>query len=76
MQQFAAMLGRTADGALVLDQDGKVRFWNRAAERLLGFQPDEVLARPCHEVMRRQTLGAHPRVQALLIAFPPGVRPS
>ena len=57
MKQLIATLAGTADGALLMDQDGKVVFWNGAAERLLGFRADEILGRPCHEVMRGKTLG-------------------
>jgi len=60
MKQLTEMFARTADGVLVLDQDQKVVFWNRAAERLLGFLADEVLGRPCHEVMCGETLGGQP----------------
>lgn len=64
MKQLTATLDRSADGALVLDQDGKVVFWNRAAERLLGFRADEILGRPCHEVMRGETLSGQPLCSA------------
>ncbi len=56
MKQLVAMLGSAADGAMLVDQDGKVVFLNRAAERLLGFRAKAVLGRPCHEVMRGETL--------------------
>ncbi len=55
-----ATLARTADGAFLVDRDGNVAFWNRAAERLLGFRADQVIGRPCHEVFRGETLGGHP----------------
>ncbi len=64
MEPLTGMLARTADGALVLDQDGRVVLWNRAAERLLGFRADEVLGRPCHEVMCGKTLGGQPLCSA------------
>ena len=60
MKQLAAMLARSADGAMLVDQDGKVRYWNRAAARLLGLQAPDVLGRPCHEVLRAETLGGAP----------------
>lgn len=55
-----ATLEGTADGALLLDADNKVVFWNSAAERLLGFRAEEVIGRPCHEVMRGKTIKGHP----------------
>lgn len=60
MKQLIAMLAGTADGAMLADQDSKVVFWNKAAERLLGYRAEEVIGRPCHEVMRGETLAGHP----------------
>lgn len=60
MKQLTAMLGRTAEGAMVVDQEGKVAFWNRAAQRLLGFKAQEVMGRPCCEIIRGETLSGHP----------------
>ncbi len=55
-----AMLARTVDGAMLVNEDGHVILWNKAAERLSGFQAGEVLGRPGHEVMRGETLAGHP----------------
>ena len=60
MKQLMAALEGAADGALVLDTEGQVVFWNSAAERLLGFRAEEVIGRPCHEVIRGKTLQGHP----------------
>lgn len=60
MKQLVATLEGTADGALILDAENRVVFWNSAAERLLGFRAEEVIGRPCHEVMRGKTLSGHP----------------
>jgi len=40
----------TGDGAAILDSDGRITFWNTAAEELFGLARAEVLGRPCHEV--------------------------
>lgn len=60
MKQLMVTLEGAADGALILDTEDKVVFWNSAAERLLGFRAEEVIGRPCHEVMRGKTLKGHP----------------
>jgi PAS domain S-box-containing protein len=60
MKAVKAMLARTADGAVLVDEAGHVVFWNKAAQRLLGFQAAEVLGRPCHDVMRGETFTGHP----------------
>lgn len=59
-RSIATMLSRTADGALLADEQGTVVLWNKAAERLLGFRASEVLGRPCHDVMRGETLSGQP----------------
>jgi PAS domain S-box-containing protein len=60
VKQLVATFERAADGAVILDTDNKVMFWNAAAERLLGFRAEEVIGRPCHEVMRGKTIKGHP----------------
>lgn len=60
VKQLITTLERTAEGAMVLDQEGKIVFWNRAAQRLLGFNAQEVVGHPCCEVIRGETLGGQP----------------
>ncbi|HQV12246.1 MAG TPA: PAS and helix-turn-helix domain-containing protein [Nitrospira sp.] len=60
MKQVSVMLQRTTDGAMLMNGDGNVILWNKAAERLLGFFASEVIGRPCEEVMRGETLAGHP----------------
>jgi len=43
-------LSRTGDGAVVIDHDGRITFWNAAAEQILGRTSREALGRPCCEV--------------------------
>ncbi|MEW6544715.1 MAG: PAS and helix-turn-helix domain-containing protein [Nitrospirota bacterium] len=64
MKQVLSMLAGAADGAMLVDEQGRVVFWNRAAERMLGFRAEAVLGRPCHDVFRGQTLGGHPLCSA------------
>jgi PAS domain S-box-containing protein len=40
----------TGDGATILDRDGRITFWNTAAEELFGLTRAEALGRPCYEV--------------------------
>jgi len=60
MEGVKAMVARAADGAMLVDEEGKVIIWNKAAERLLGFRAQEVIGRPCREVMCGSTLGGEP----------------
>lgn len=45
------VLGRTADAMVAIDGDLNIVGWNDAATRLLGYEANEALGRPCHEVM-------------------------
>jgi PAS domain S-box-containing protein len=43
-------LTRAGDGVLVADANGRVLLWNRAAERVLGWDASEAIGRTCCEV--------------------------
>lgn len=60
MKQLAAMVERTADGAMAVNEDGHVILWNKEAERLLGFTAQDVIGRPCREILCGETLGGQP----------------
>lgn len=60
MEQIIAMLARVSDGAMLMDQQGRIAFWNQAAERLFGLRAEEVIGRPCHEVICGRTLDGQP----------------
>lgn len=59
-RSIITMLTRTADGAMLADEQGVVVLWNKAAERLLGLLAVDIIGRPCHEVMRGETLSGQP----------------
>lgn len=44
-------LHRAGDGVFVVDGEGRIALWNRAAERILEYPAREVLGRPCCEVL-------------------------
>jgi len=46
------ILGNVADGVFTVDRQFRITFFNRAAEQITGFSPDEALGRPCFEVFR------------------------
>lgn len=45
------LLGRTADGMVAVAPGGAILAWNESATRLLDWTEDEVLGRPCYEVL-------------------------
>jgi PAS domain S-box-containing protein len=49
--ELLEVLGRTADGMIAIDPEMRVVGWNRAATDLLGYEAEEVLGRPCYEIL-------------------------
>jgi PAS domain S-box-containing protein len=45
------VLEGSSDAVVATDAQGRVVVWNRAAEKLLGYRADEVLGRPCYDVL-------------------------
>jgi PAS domain S-box-containing protein len=55
-----ALLTNTADGVCAIGIDGRIVFWNRSAERLLGYAAREVVGKPCCDVfVGRDPAGNH-----------------
>ncbi len=52
-----ASLAAASIGAYVVTVDQTIVFWNTAAERILGFVPQDVLGRRCHEVLQGMAPG-------------------
>jgi len=51
MKRLFESLSRTNDGAFVIDARHRIIFWNQAAEKILGFTAQEVIGRPCYEIL-------------------------
>lgn len=49
----AALLDEARDAILVRDVEGRIVFWNKGAERIFGWQADEVLGKPAADVLAR-----------------------
>jgi len=47
---ICALFENTADGVWVSGPDGRILFWNRAAEAILGYPAPQVVGQLCHEV--------------------------
>ncbi len=53
--RFEAVLASISDGVFTVDRDWRIHCFNRAAEEITGYRREEVLGRPCHEVLRAET---------------------
>jgi two-component system phosphate regulon sensor histidine kinase PhoR len=51
--QAADVLSHVGDGVFLVDPDGKIRFWNPAAEEITGVQAEAVVGRKPDDVFRR-----------------------
>ena len=61
--------------AFATDQDDRIVFWNPGAARLLGREPDEVLGRRTHRVLRERDFFVHgQRGMSVTLLMIPGRR--
>lgn len=51
MDDILRIFDHTGDGAWAVDEEQRIVYWNATATRLLGFRAEEVVGRPCHEVL-------------------------
>ncbi|TSA47053.1 MAG: PAS domain S-box protein, partial [Deltaproteobacteria bacterium] len=47
---FQTIFDCVADGIFTIDKSRRITSFNRAAERITGFTPDEAIGKLCHEV--------------------------
>ena len=48
---LAAIFANTADGVWISDPEGRISFWNRAAETILGYPAQQVVGQLCGEIL-------------------------
>jgi PAS domain S-box-containing protein len=51
MESLFRVLDGAADGVYVIDEDQRIVYWNKAAEEILGYAPEEVVGRACYEIL-------------------------
>lgn len=54
MSEMIEALNDAADGAFVVDEQLQIRFWNEAAEEILGFGNGDVLGQKCYQLLQGQ----------------------
>lgn len=55
-----SLFERSGDGVCVVDYDQRIVYWNRTAERLLGFKAADAVGRKCYEVIAGPDFMGHP----------------
>lgn len=48
---YKSSLDELYDGVYYVDQERKIRYWNKAAERLTGYKSSEVVGKPCSDIL-------------------------
>lgn len=52
MTEFRSLVELASDAALAIGANARVVAWNERAATLLGYTPDQVLGRPCYEILQ------------------------
>ena len=59
MSRLFEALRDAADGAFVIDEDLRIRYWNKAAETMLGFGSDDITGQFCYHLLHGYDEGRH-----------------
>lgn len=49
--KFRSITASAQDAILMLDNEGKISYWNAAAEKIFGYSEQETLGQPLHELL-------------------------
>ena len=52
LEHLTAVLDHVGEGVFTVDNDKRITFFNRAAERITGFTAAEAVGRPCRDIFR------------------------
>jgi PAS domain S-box-containing protein len=66
VRRLAAVVESSADAIFSKDIDGTIRTWNRGAERLFGYTPDEAVGRPVRMLVPEDRAEEWDQVMSLL----------
>ncbi len=53
-REQAQLLDLAHDGVMALDEDGTIRYWNRGAEQMYGYAPQEALGKIIHDLLKTE----------------------
>jgi PAS domain S-box-containing protein len=54
-EKFRTLANTAKDAILMIDNEGKISFWNKSSEEIFGYQSDEVMGVELHEVILRKS---------------------
>jgi len=72
LQYQASLLNNVSDAVIAIDLDLNIQAWNKAAENVYGWDPEEVIGKPLSEVLKSAFIGAT-REQAIKEVFEKGI---
>lgn len=58
-ERFRSLAQSATDGFISADSEGKIIFWNEAAEELFGYTADEALGQPVYMIVPERLRGVH-----------------
>jgi len=58
-ERFRSVVETASDAVINIDSQGIISFWNKAAETIFGFSPDEMLGKPLTAIMPKRFRQAH-----------------
>ena len=50
-EKFRSISAGALDGIVMIDAEGRISFWNKAAETIFGYSPDEAVGKELHELL-------------------------
>lgn len=59
VERFRSVVQSAVEGIVLADEQGRVISWNRAAERMFGYQPEEILGESLAKLMPERYRPAH-----------------
>jgi len=66
-ERFRGIAGSATDAVIMLDDRGRVTYWNPAAERILGYTSDEIMGKELHRLVLKDE--DHKRFNAGFLGF-------
>lgn len=54
-EQFRTVTASAQDGIIMIDDDGNIVLWNQSAEKMFGYEPEELKGKPVHTLLASST---------------------